>query len=144
MREAAMGSHGILYTVEGPKGSYYAIHDPATGRVRTERTEQAARAQARKMGITLVADEIISHEELLRRTGREMPETSQPLAQTTDSTAESAPMIVPSSPYGNGDPTTVDNVPDAPALDAFSTGQIISSAPMPDVVDGNDFESSAI
>ncbi|HSZ58927.1 MAG TPA: hypothetical protein VK797_25025 [Tepidisphaeraceae bacterium] len=144
MRGAAMGSHGILYTVEGPKGSYYAIHDPATGRVRTERTEQAARAQAQKMGITLVADEIISHEELLRRTGREMGGTSPSEAQAIDSPTESSPLIVPSSPYGNSDPPTVDNAPDAPALDAFSTGQIICSAPLPDVVDGNDFNSNAV
>ena len=71
-----MASQGVLYTVKGPRGNYYAIHDPATGRVWTERTEQAARAQALDMDIALVDDEIISHEELLRRTGREMPQVS--------------------------------------------------------------------
>ena len=70
-----MASQGILYTVEGPRGSYYAIHDPATRRIWTERTEQAARAQAQDIGMVLVGEEIISHEELLRRTGREVPPT---------------------------------------------------------------------
>jgi hypothetical protein len=68
----------VLYTVRGPRGSYFAVHDPATGQVFTERTEQAARQQARDQNLILVSEEEISHQDLLRRTGREADAASQP------------------------------------------------------------------
>src|SRR5437016_17240 len=87
---SAMTAQGILYTVRGPRGSYFAIHDPATRRVWTERTEQAARAQASDMGMVLSAEETITHEELMRRTGRE-PAPVAPLQQPPSSKSAPAP-----------------------------------------------------
>lgn len=150
--ERVMASQGILYTVKGPRGSYYAIHDPATGLLRTERTEEAARAQARDMDIRLVDQEIVSHEELLRRTGREMPETLQPKPRQSHRHVEPAEITVANPlseikrddlvlqsvalpvkmPLFASEPLPAqDLAPGAPPLDAFSTGEIVSSALLP-------------
>src|SRR5215472_16484346 len=140
--EQAMASQGILYTVKGPRGSYFAIHDPATGRVWTERTEQAARAQALDMGVALVDDEVISHEELLRRTGREMPQVSAP--QKVDSTGQLPPVVISKVLSPKSDDALIFQssvapgrgalfaskplaeepiTPEPPTADAFSTGE---------------------
>jgi len=78
----------VLYTVNGPRGSYFAIHDPAVGRVWTDRTGHAARTRASELGLFLVAEESVTHEELMRRTGRDAdasrkdtnPDASAPFA----------------------------------------------------------------
>ncbi|HEY8751789.1 MAG TPA: hypothetical protein VIM11_27660 [Tepidisphaeraceae bacterium] len=77
-----MGNHPmpggvVLYMVRGPRGSYYAVHDPGSGRVFTERTDHAARAQAQELGLIVMSAEEVSHQELLRRTGREADAASQ-------------------------------------------------------------------
>lgn len=88
----------VLYTVHGPRGSYFAIHDPSEGRVWTDRTAHAARTRANEMGLLLVAEEGVTHEELMRRTGRNAdtpakdanPDAPQPHAQFLfDDTGES-------------------------------------------------------
>jgi hypothetical protein len=42
----------VLYKVRRPNGSYFAIYDPQTGRLWTERSEPAARAQAQELGLS--------------------------------------------------------------------------------------------
>src|SRR4051794_26798207 len=69
MSDQPVTGGAVLYTVQGPRGSYYAIHDPATGRICTESSDPRARAQAREMGLIVVNEEKITHQELLRRTG---------------------------------------------------------------------------
>ena len=71
MNDQPIRGGAVLYTVQGPRGSYFAVHDPATGRICTESSDPRARAQAREMGLVVTHEETISHQELLRRTGRE-------------------------------------------------------------------------
>ena len=71
MNDQPIRGGAVLYTVQGPRGSYYAIHDPATGRICTESSDPRARAQARDMGLMVTHEESITHQELLRRTGRD-------------------------------------------------------------------------
>ena len=86
MNDHPMRGGAVLYTVQGPRGSYYAIHDPANGRIITESTDPRARTQAREMGLVVVTEETISHQELLRRTGREADALTQ--APKPDSTPQ--------------------------------------------------------
>ncbi len=71
MNDQPIRGGAVLYTVQGPRGSYYALHDPATGRICTESSDPRARAQARDMGLLVTHEESITHQELLRRTGRD-------------------------------------------------------------------------
>jgi hypothetical protein len=164
-----MASQGILYTVKGPRGSYYAIHDPASRRVWTERTEQAARAQAGDMDIALVSDEIISHEELLRRTGRELPRIAPPAAAQKADTPQPPKAVVISRVltekrdealiFGAGGAVTNPSIfasQPVPGRDdqdeagarqpgAFSSGKIISNGrPSIPIDDGNDLGTSSL
>jgi hypothetical protein len=59
-----------LYRVTRTNGSYFAIHDPASSRLWTERSEQAARAQASELNLSLGAAKSIRHDELMRLLGR--------------------------------------------------------------------------
>jgi hypothetical protein len=59
-----------LYRVHRPnQGLYFGVHDPATRRIRTERTEQAARAVADEMNLQLTGEQDVSHDQWLRLTG---------------------------------------------------------------------------
>ena len=59
-----------LYRVRRPnQGLYFGIFDPATQRIRTERTEQAAAAVAKEMGLQLEGEQEVTHEQWLRLTG---------------------------------------------------------------------------
>ena len=87
MRDQPIRGGAVLYTVQGPRGSYYAIHDPATGRICTESSDPRARAQARDMGLVVTHEETISHPELLRRTGRD--------ADVAVQTAKTSPVTRP-------------------------------------------------
>lgn len=61
----------ILYRVLRPNQSvYFGIYDPATRRIRTERTEQAAAAVADEMGLQLDGERDVTHDQWLRLTGR--------------------------------------------------------------------------
>jgi hypothetical protein len=77
MNDHPIRGGAVLYTVQGPRGSYYAVHDPASGRIFTESTDPRARAQAREKGLIVVNEETITHQELLRRTGREADAATQ-------------------------------------------------------------------
>jgi hypothetical protein len=60
----------ILYRVQRPnQGIYFGIYDPATRRIRTERTEQAAAAVAHEMGLRLEGERDVTHDQWLRLTG---------------------------------------------------------------------------
>src|SRR5579859_1342552 len=71
MNDQPVRGGAVLCTVQGPRGSYFAIHDPSTGRICTESSDPRARAQARDMGLVVTHEEAITHQELLRRTGRD-------------------------------------------------------------------------
>jgi len=97
MHDQPVRGGAILYTVQGPRGSYFAIHDPATGRICTESSDPRARAQARDMGLIVVNEETITHPELLRRTGRD-----------ADVAAHAAKMNPASKPQVQSQPGNVD------------------------------------
>ncbi|HSZ58323.1 MAG TPA: hypothetical protein VK797_21845 [Tepidisphaeraceae bacterium] len=71
-------SPAILYRVHRPNGPYFAVHDPATGRLWTERSEQAARSQAQDLGLALGAVRSIRHDELMRLLGRDAAPSAEP------------------------------------------------------------------
>lgn len=54
-----------LFTVNGPRGCYYAIRNHDSGAVLTERTESAAAALANEKDLLIVEQRQISHAELL-------------------------------------------------------------------------------
>jgi hypothetical protein len=54
-----------LFTVNGPRGCYYAVRSHDTGTVLTERTESAAAALANEKDLLIVEQREISHAELL-------------------------------------------------------------------------------
>jgi hypothetical protein len=54
-----------FYTVNGPRGVYYAVRNHHTGMVWTERTESAAHQQAQEEGLALIASETVNHHQLL-------------------------------------------------------------------------------
>lgn len=98
---ATMESKGVLYTVQGPRGTYFVVYDPAAGRIWTERTEHAARQQASEVGLVLTSEESVTHEEMLRRTGRAAdvaPAPPRPVAQTAalKPVAQPSPRSAPS------------------------------------------------
>ncbi|HEY8751880.1 MAG TPA: hypothetical protein VIM11_28115 [Tepidisphaeraceae bacterium] len=66
-----MANIGGLYKVRGPNAVYYAVHDPATGRLWTERSEHSARAQAQEAGLELAPERSITHQALMQLSGRE-------------------------------------------------------------------------
>ena len=54
-----------LFTVNGPRGSYYAVRNHDTGTIVTERTESAAASLANEQDLLIVDQREISHAELL-------------------------------------------------------------------------------
>ena len=54
-----------LYTVNGPRGSYFAVRNHDSGSVLTERTESAAAALANEQDLLIVDQCEISHAQLL-------------------------------------------------------------------------------
>lgn len=54
-----------FYTVNGPRGVYYAVRNHHTGMVWTERTESAAQQQAQEEGLAIIAGQTINHQQLL-------------------------------------------------------------------------------
>jgi hypothetical protein len=67
-----------LFEVQTARGNVYAIHDPSTGMVWTERTEQAARLLAADKGLSVTLEKTISQEQLLTLTGRDAPRPHSP------------------------------------------------------------------
>jgi hypothetical protein len=58
-------AHATFYTVNGPRGEYYAVRNHETKKIWTERTELAARQQARDERLEFVGEEAIDHIHLL-------------------------------------------------------------------------------
>jgi len=54
-----------LYTVAGPRGTYFAVRSHDTGAILTERTEAAAAAMANEQDFVIVDQLEITHAELL-------------------------------------------------------------------------------
>src|SRR4051794_4860318 len=63
--------HGgaVLYTVCGPRGSYYAVHNPGSGRLFPEAVRHAARAQAQRTAVPVMAEETLARQKRLPGTG---------------------------------------------------------------------------
>ncbi|HZL37000.1 MAG TPA: hypothetical protein VFC78_16895 [Tepidisphaeraceae bacterium] len=70
-----------LYTVRTSHGTVYAIVDPTSGAVWTERTEAAALRLAEERGIPVGFKGEIAHSDLLRLMGHAEPEPYRPAAQ---------------------------------------------------------------
>ena len=57
-----------LFTVNGPRGCYFAVRNHDTGVILTERTESAAAGLANESDLVIVDQREISHAELLEMT----------------------------------------------------------------------------
>lgn len=82
-----------LYVVDGPHGPYYAIRDNESGRIVTERTEQAAARIANQTDMVIVDRVHITHAKLLAMTGsgaagQQASATAQLLAFPTDAAVD--------------------------------------------------------
>jgi hypothetical protein len=84
-----MAKSAGLYQVRGPSGTYYAVYDPATGRMWTERSEHSARAQAEDAGLELAPVRAITHHALMQLSGR---------GDTGDRNKVSSPSPAPAAP----------------------------------------------
>jgi hypothetical protein len=106
----------ILYRVRRPNQTiYFAIYDPGTRRIRTERTEQAANAVADEMGLQLEGEREVTHEQWLRLTGIVPQEEISPQQVLQDSVAslgQPAPRPAPQP-----QPAPVYELPSAAGLD---------------------------
>jgi hypothetical protein len=87
-----------LFEVQTARGSVFAIHDPSTGMVWTERTEQAARLLATDKGFSVTQEKTISQEALLVLTGRDAsrpPSTPHTISQPPRPAADNQPKESP-------------------------------------------------
>ena len=97
-----------LYRVQGPNGVYYAVFDPATGRMWTERSEHSARDQAVDAGLELAPERAITHQALMKLSGRDMhpvrpqPTTSSP-TPTTPPVEKPPRAAISRSPFASSD-----------------------------------------
>lgn len=89
----------LLYRVRRRNhGIYFGIFDPATHRIRTERTEQAAAAVAQEMGLQLEGEQEVTHDQWLRLTGIVTEEEISPEQATRDSIASIGQPPMPVAP----------------------------------------------
>ena len=141
-----------LYRVTRTNGSYFAIHDPASGRLWTERSEQAARAQAAELNLSLGAARSIRHDELMRLLGRgaapQMQSGTRPPAPRTTTEAD-PPRSVPHSvqsraPFlaDQGPPVMLSRSQGTPAS-AFASDQPVIASTEPVEQDDAVLESRA-
>lgn len=96
-----MKSTTVLYRVYRPNhGQYFGIFDPATRRMRTERTEQAAAAVADEMGLRLEGEQEVTHDQWLRLTGviTEEEITAEEASRQTLATLGQPPKAAPAAP----------------------------------------------
>jgi hypothetical protein len=108
----AMANIAGLYRVRGPNGTYYAVYDPASGRMWTERSEQSARAQASEAGLELAPERSISHHALMQMSGRDtgggggpkMPAAPQPAPSQKDGEDQPDRPIISRAPFAAADP----------------------------------------
>ena len=87
-----------LYEVHSARGIIYALHDLTSGTIWTERSEHSVRAFAKERGLTIIEEQVVSHEELLRRMGHEPPITRPP-APAPASAAKQEPAPAPAADY---------------------------------------------
>ena len=59
-------AQATFYTVNGPRGEYYAVRNHDSGKIWTERTELAANQQAREEGLVFVETQTVSHADSIR------------------------------------------------------------------------------
>ena len=83
-----------LYRVQGPNGVYYAVFDPATGRLWTERSEHSARDQAEDAGLELAPERAITHQALMKLSGRDT-HPARPHPVTPSPTPTTPPVAKP-------------------------------------------------
>lgn len=100
-----------LYRVRGPNGTYYAVFDPETGRLWTERSEHSARAQAEDAGLELAPERAITHQALMELSGRDTggprPKVSMsaPRVAPAPEAVEKPPKpVISRSPFASSDP----------------------------------------
>ncbi|MDB5331990.1 MAG: hypothetical protein JWP03_3141 [Phycisphaerales bacterium] len=89
-----------LFEVRTVRGIVYAIHDPSTGMVWTERTEQSARLLAADKGLAITLKKSISQDGLLALSGRDVQRpASKPSAvqQPPRSKHDDPPKVAPLS-----------------------------------------------
>ena len=137
---------GVLYRVHRRTGEYFAVYDPASGRLWTERSEPAARSQAQDLGLALGTVQSIRHDELMRLLGRDAPSarprprdatgqsaadsrdqapaTQRPIRSSAPFVRESDPQVMvsksenaPASAFASGEPVTEPQSADDPAPD---------------------------
>src|SRR5205814_34660 len=95
----AMAKIAGLYRVRGPNGTYYAVFDPATGRMWTERSEHSARAQAQDAGLELAPERAITHHALMELSGRDTgPARPRPATNKTSPAPTTPPVQKPPKP----------------------------------------------
>jgi len=83
-----------LYRVKGPNGEYYAVFDPESGRLWTERSEHSARAQADDAGLELAPERFITHQALMELSGRDTrPGPSKPATKPPTPTGPTTPPV---------------------------------------------------
>jgi len=99
-----------LYRVRGPNGTYYAVFDPSTGQMWTERSEHSARAQAEDAGLELAPERAITHKALMELSGRDAPPikprtgAASSLPAPTSPTAQKPPKpSISRSPFASAD-----------------------------------------
>jgi hypothetical protein len=120
-----------FYRVQRRNGPYYAVHDPSSGRLWTERSEEAARAQAEELGLSPGPLKSITHDELMRLLGREAPqaEPTSPRARTSQpETNVSHPIRSRGSLAGNQAPAVILSKSDSPAASNFASGEPVADA----------------
>ncbi len=99
-----------LYRVRGPNGTYYAVFDPETKRLWTERSEHSARAQAEEAGLELAPERAITHQALMQLSGRDTgpavqrPASGSPSVVPTDKPVQKPPKpSISRSPFASTD-----------------------------------------
>jgi hypothetical protein len=121
-----------LFEVQTMRGTVYALLDVASGMIWTERSEQAARRLAADKRLSIVQEQSISHEELLRLMGhepiRKKPESAKvadvsaaPTEDVEPGVTSPQPVFAPASPVAFPVKYHLEDEPDIP-LDA----QVIS------------------
>ena len=106
----AMAKIAGLYRVRGPNGTYYAVFDPETGRLWTERSEHSARAQAEDAGLDLAPERAITHQALMELSGRDTGGPRPKISTSGTPLPASEPVekppkpVISRSPFASTDP----------------------------------------
>ena len=100
-----------LYRVRGPNGTYYAVFDPETGRLWTERSDHSARAQAEDAGLELARAGDHAPGVLMELSGRDTggprPKGSSsgtPRVELREAVEKPPKPVISRSPFASSDP----------------------------------------